>query len=327
MRRRAGLLVLLGMLGGCVNPPPDPVVYNLPAGDRAGAGGPLRPRGPAGYQDWAGTQGSRGDRADGPRGLPAATVAGLASTAPAGPLATPAVRPPDVAGVTVVNGKRLQINYEIKDVGPSGLGSVDLWYTYNGGPWKRYGTAPKEPPYVIDVKDEGRYGFLLLAHNRAGLGKDRPADGDAPQAVVEVDLTKPNITVVPPQYDPKANTLTIVWQATDRNLGERSIALCWSKEPAGPWVPIITQLTNTGRYVWKLPDGLPGRFYVQVEATDLAGNVATVRAPDAVALAPTPAAGPPASAVVTAAARQPAAPADGSNRPRRLTLTLEPLGN
>ncbi len=133
-----------------------------------------------------------------------------------------------------------------------------------------------------------------------------------------MDLTKPSVMAPAPQYDAKANTLTILWQATDKNLGPQPIALCWSKDPAGPWVPIITQIQNTGRYVWKLPAGLPSRFWVQVEASDLAGNVATTVSKDAVALAPE--AAPPAAAVVTVEApeakRQPA---------RTPTLTLEPI--
>jgi hypothetical protein len=226
-----------------------------------------------------------------------------------------------------VNSKRLQINYEVKDVGPSGLAAVELWYTHNGGPWQKYGDAPKDPPYVVEVQDEGVYGFILLARNRAGQGKARPEAGDPPQVAVEVDTTKPAVEVAAPHYDGQAKTLTVLWQASDKNLAGQPIALCWSQEPNGPWVPIITQLENTGRYVWRLPAGLPPRLYVQVEASDLAGNVAAVHSADAVALAPgaadrtyASANGPeveqPAAAIVTVEARQPA---------RTPTLTMEPI--
>jgi hypothetical protein len=348
MVRRAAVLVLLGTLGGCFAPQSDPAAFDmLTAGRPQGVGGPLRPRGPTGYQDWANSQRGGGQPGDAtalgqgtpPPGLPAWTVAGLASSAPAGalteytaghPSGTAAKSPG--AAVSLINSKRLQIDYEIKDVGPSGLATVELWYTHDGGPWQKYGTAPEQPPFVVDVPDEGKYGFTLLARNRAGQGKAHPEPGDPPQVAVEVDLTKPDVEVATPQFDPQAKTLTVLWQASDKNLGQQPIALCWSREPNGPWVPIITQLENTGRYVWRLPSDLPSRFWVQVEACDLAGNVATERTTDAVALGPggaepaVAAGDQPAAAIVTVGAREPAAPG-GSDEPppRPLTLTLEPI--
>jgi hypothetical protein len=76
------------------------------------------------------------------------------------------------------------------------------------------------------------------------------------------------------QPDAETKTLTIQWKASDKNLGSQPIALLWAKEAAGPWLPIVTSQENTGRYVWKLPAGLPGSFMLRVEATDMAGNVA-----------------------------------------------------
>ncbi len=86
--------------------------------------------------------------------------------------------------MSVVNSKRLQINYEIKDVGPSGLASVELWYRHNGGAWKKYGDAPQQPPYVVDVPEDGLYGFTLLARNRDGQGKAKPEADETPQVSI-----------------------------------------------------------------------------------------------------------------------------------------------
>src|SRR5262249_44633337 len=41
---------------------------------------------------------------------------------------------------------------------------------------------------------------------------------------------------------------------------------------------------NFGRYMWKLPEGLPSNLFIKVEATDQAGNVASDQTPTAVAL-------------------------------------------
>jgi hypothetical protein len=352
MRRKAGILVLLGMLGGCVAPHSDPEVLDTTAtGQAAGASAmaPVgRPRGPAGYQDWAarrsaggpGTPGQPDAGPGGPRAAPVAgnagAVAALASRTtpgpltdytaarPAGPGRTPGSLPDALApGAAVVNSKRIQINYEVKDVGPSGLDTVDLWYTHDGGPWRKYAAVPKDPPFIIDVTEEGLYGFALLARNRAGQGKARPEPNDAPQVSVEVDLTQPAVEVASPQYDAQGRALTVLWQASDKNLGPQPIALCWAREPTGPWLPIITQIENTGRYVWRLPPGVPSRVWVQVEASDLAGNVGTGRTAEAVALGDPPGgAGTPSAAIVTVGATDDATPARTGRTP---ALTMEPL--
>jgi len=94
--------------------------------------------------------------------------------------------------VRTVNSKRISLNYEIKDIGPSGVSTVELWYTQDGKKWDKSDTLSKpRPPFLVDLKDEGLYGLTLLARNGVGLGKRPPAPGDQPQIWVEVDTTKP----------------------------------------------------------------------------------------------------------------------------------------
>jgi hypothetical protein len=370
MRRKAGILVLLGMLGGCIAPHSDPEVIDMTATGQApgSAMTPVgRPRGPAGYQDWAARRSAEGPGGTmpgavaqgqpGPHGMPVGgEVAALASRAtpgspsdytaarPAAPARIPAPPPKALSAAeprqpasnaAVVNSKRIQINYEVKDVGPSGLDRIELWYTHNHGPWQKYASLPKDPPFVIDVDEEGLYGFTLLARNKAGQGKTRPEPNDPPQVAVEVDLTKPAVEVASPQYDAQGQTVTVLWQASDKNLGPQPIALCWARQPTGPWMPIITQIENTGRYVWKLPNGVPSRVWVQVEASDVAGNVAIARTADAVALGTGPSG--PEFTLSPAVATQPGRPAAaivaadtgaGAAQPRpgrTPILTLEPI--
>jgi hypothetical protein len=174
------------------------------------------------------------------------------------------------------------LDYEVKDAGPTGRAAVELWYTHNGQNWKRYGEVQTQPPFIVEMEEEGLYGFTLLAHNAAGQGKPPPAPGERPQALVEVDVTKPTVHLADILADTQGKTVTILWEAADKNLAPRSIALLWARQAGGPWLPIVSQLENTGRYLWKLPAGVPPRFLVRVEAADLAGNVATAETPDAV---------------------------------------------
>lgn len=187
--------------------------------------------------------------------------------------------------VRLVNKKRITLNYEVKDVGPSGVSGVELWYTRDANKWERHNSAPEtKPPYIIEVSEEGLYGFTLLAKNGIGLSKDPPHRGDQPQVWVEVDLTKPAValTEVKAGFNDKAATLTIGWKANDKNLGGQPINVAYAEKEDGPWQPIVTNVENTGRCVWPIRPGLPPRFFVRVEAKDLAGNVGVAQTPTAV---------------------------------------------
>jgi hypothetical protein len=182
--------------------------------------------------------------------------------------------------VRLVNTKRITLNFEVKDVGPSGLASVELWYTKDGRDWKKHDAPTKAKAYVVEVEGEGMYGFTLLARSGAGHGAAQPAPGDQPQVWVIVDLTRPEVhlTEVKASADQQPQ-LTVKWTARDRNLGHRPIALFWSETPEGPWKVMASNLENTGKYVWAAPRDMPPRFLVKVEATDLAGNVGSAQSP------------------------------------------------
>jgi hypothetical protein len=190
--------------------------------------------------------------------------------------------PPDpaaagVPGLRLVNSKRISIDYEIKDVGKSGIAVVELWYTRSDGrAWQKYDerTNP-QPPYVFEVSDEGLYGFTLVARTRAGGGQQPPRVGDQPQIWVEVDLTRPVVRLLGVDVGKGQDTgsLIITYSATDKNLVRQSMQFSYAENPAGPWTVIATGEDYSGRYVWKMPPEVPYQFHVKVEASDRAGNV------------------------------------------------------
>src|SRR5262249_3684512 len=127
---------------------------------------------------------------------------------------------PTGPAVRMINSKRITVNYEVKDVGPSGVSGVELWYTQDGSKtWKKRDVPPQpQPPYIIEVNDEGLYGFTLLAKNGIGLSKDPPQAGDLPQVWVEVDLTKPvvHLSAVNARCSGKSQCVVIHWTAADK---------------------------------------------------------------------------------------------------------------
>jgi hypothetical protein len=211
-------------------------------------------------------------------------AAGLAPNAGAAP------QPAGQTPLRIVNSTTISLNYKIDDVGPSGVSAVELWYTQDGRSWQKHSeqkrderkpdeTTPK-PPYVVEVSGEGVYGFTLVVRSGVGLGDRPPQLGDPPQIWVEVDKTRPVVHLLNVEVGQGAATgsLTVAWTATDKNLGPQPITLSYATQTDGPWTP-ITQgpIDNNGRYVWRMPPGVPYQFHVKVEATDKAGNVGSAQ--------------------------------------------------
>ncbi|MFO0969477.1 MAG: hypothetical protein U0793_28295 [Gemmataceae bacterium] len=215
----------------------------------------------------------------------ATTVGPGGGAAPVFTPATPAdPPPPPIAGPLdherkLVGSKRITLNYELKDVGPSGVSVVELWYTMDGRSWNKYpvkfGEDPTQKNIAFDVVGEGLYGITLVAKSGVGLGERPPQAGDRPQIWIEVDLTKPDVRLqnVMVGQGPEKGKLFITWMARDKNMARDPITLSYAESPSGPWTPIASKLANTGRHIWTMPERVPYQFYLKVEAIDQAGNI------------------------------------------------------
>ena len=180
---------------------------------------------------------------------------------------------------TLVNSRRVHLNFEIRDVGPSGVSSVELWATRDGKSWQRYSNEPPPSgPLVVHVAEEGRYGFSILVRNGLGLASPAPKHGEAPQMWVDVDETKPVVKMTECHVGkgPDAGSLHVKWEATDLNMMAKPITIFTSKSKDGPWAPAVSGLENSGSHTWQMPKDMPYEFYVRLEATDRAGNVGQV---------------------------------------------------
>jgi hypothetical protein len=128
-------------------------------------------------------------------------------------------------------------------------------------------------------KDGVVYGFYLVVKSRAGLGKEPPRPGEAPQVRIEVDTTLPMAELYSPQPDPvHSDRLILSWKAEDRNLAPNPVSMEWASAPNGPWTFIgDPQLPNTGRYSWQVPDNIPPKVYLRLSVRDTAGNNAVAQ--------------------------------------------------
>jgi RNA polymerase sigma factor (sigma-70 family) len=187
-----------------------------------------------------------------------------------------------------VNSRRIRLNYELKGMDRSEIDALYLWSTTDGGrTWQTLHEYVKHPrSLVLEVPGEGRYGFTLRARCGDDFGRPSPRAGDRPQITVEVDLTKPRLTLYAPEVGrgKEAGTLVLKWEATDKNFGPRPISLYYRDQADGPWITITEGLRNTGHHAWQIPPGLPRRVWLRITARDLAGNVADARTETAIRL-------------------------------------------
>lgn len=176
----------------------------------------------------------------------------------------------------ITNSTQVDLDYEVKKVGPSGVGKVDLYVTYDeGAHWQWYAEDPDlTSPIAVTFPGEGVFGVRLVVTSRAGIGRRPPVAGDLPDMRIEIDTTAPVVKLFRPEPDGRRrDAVVLAWTATDNNMKPNPITLLWSDRPDGNWKTIATNLANSGRYTWNLTQDLPDRVYLQVVACDWAGNL------------------------------------------------------
>ncbi|QDV50538.1 hypothetical protein [Gimesia fumaroli] len=188
----------------------------------------------------------------------------------------------------VLNGTQFQIGFQVDEVGPSGIGAIELYITEdNGQKWYKYGEdEDKKSPFHVEVPHDGIYGFALRVRSGVGLADALPKPGEKPDVVIVVDRTAPAIKLHPIKQGlgGEANKVTITWAMSDQNPAEKSIAINYSTQPNGPWEPIVDWQEDTGRFTWSVGPGNPSKFYLQVVARDSAGNISKEVTPDPIIL-------------------------------------------
>lgn len=184
------------------------------------------------------------------------------------------------ASRNLVNSRRISLNYEIKDKGPSGVSNIELWFTMDGRSWNKYPLRKFDGenlpnPLLFEVNEEGVYGFTIIARSGVGLSQRPPQIGDEPQVWVEVDVTTPVVDLqsVIVGRGAEEGKLAINWAARDKNLSDAPISISYAEQLTGPWSPVVQNIANSGHYIWSMPRNVPYQFYVRVEAADKASNV------------------------------------------------------
>ena len=178
--------------------------------------------------------------------------------------------------IPLVNSHRFQIDYELRSVGPSGVGKVELYYTTdNGALWQLYGIdEDRLPPFEVAFPKDGSYGLKVVVTSPAGRGQTPPKEGEAPKVVLELDTVPPTAVLYQPTADPTTdrNALLISWKASDPHLSRGPVSLYYAEKQDGRWTPIKTGLPATGHYSWVVPDGIGYQVYLRLMVVDLGKN-------------------------------------------------------
>lgn len=185
----------------------------------------------------------------------------------------------------LVNNTEFEFDYELEETGRWGVAKVELWGTDNGGrSWRRFAVdSDRQSPIHVTAPGEGEFGFRLVVESVGGLQAPTPRPGDAPEALIGVDLQKPIVALRGARQGEGyfADQLIIEWRANDEHLADRPIDLFYSNRETGPWIPVATNLPNSGRHTWRLQRHLPRRMHLRLEARDNAGNTAATTTPEA----------------------------------------------
>jgi hypothetical protein len=175
----------------------------------------------------------------------------------------------------IINTLHASVDYRIDQVGPSGVGKVDIWLTSDsGGNWKKWcEDHDRRSPAEIDLPGEGLFGLRLVVTNGNGFGGKTPNRGDTPTNWIEVDMTPPAVQLRDIEPITNGSTIDIRWHASDKNLTPEPIQLYYATRKEGPWTQVARNVKNDGLYAWAFPRDQGDHFFIRVEAVDMAGNV------------------------------------------------------
>lgn len=167
------------------------------------------------------------------------------------------------------------IEYVVND-NAQPLDLVQLWYTLDrGNTWQEYGLdQDRQSPITFHAPQEGLYGFYLILTNKTGASGGAPTPATTPHQWVFVDYTKPVVQLHKPRQTTSMGerVLQIRWTAIDSNLTPRPITISYQRRGQTNWYSASAEsLGNTGRYDWKIPEGLSGPVSLRVMASDQGG--------------------------------------------------------
>jgi hypothetical protein len=219
----------------------------------------------------------RSEEEERPPPAPREDSAASEQPAPSRPVPTgqQAPREPEKDSAIHVNRRSFRLEYALDDIGPTGVGKLEVWVTRDGRDWARHPEAvPAKGHATVTVPHDGRWGFTLIPRSGAGRTRPAPRAMEAPQVWVEVDTRPPGVAILDAavRVVDGEGVLRVGFQVEDSHLRGGPVAVSCAPTPEGPWSPLARGLPEVGEFTCPLRS-LPHEFYVRVQAEDRAGNV------------------------------------------------------
>ncbi len=220
------------------------------------------------------------------------------------------VDPPSLQLIEKARSQKFEVTVGLDDSGGA-ASEVSLWYTTDDArSWLLFETrtmgngdadsvagateaAEKEPhahmaesrshshvSFAFRADVQGLYGFYVVAVNPGGMSGEAPDSETVPHLWTYVDYAPPVLQlhgVTPGDLSREPREVDVVWSAVDYGLKARPITVSYRKKGGNGWHTIASSLSNSGRYVWRVEDGLDGEVMLRVTVQDRAGHVVEAR--------------------------------------------------
>ncbi|MBA3845275.1 MAG: hypothetical protein H0X45_01390 [Planctomycetes bacterium] len=205
------------------------------------------------------------------------------SIAPSGQVTAPAI------SATTENALAISV----KDAGPAGLASTQLWFSGDDGQsWVEGPTITedfKTLPWT--APRDGLYRLALVSVDQAGNPTPSPKAKAADQFVMLIDTAKPTIALAsavgvthageekgdPRKFKPGDRVQT-QFTVKDGNLAANPVSIFIQTEPTKGWTEIGTGLPADSAHRFAIPDPKKSRVEarIRVTAVDVAGNIGEI---------------------------------------------------
>ncbi len=199
-----------------------------------------------------------------------------------------------VLGPPIFNSLSTVLQLDIKDGGPAGLQSAQLWLsvddgtTWTAGPWIR---DPRQLEYKFP--SDGVYRLAILAIDKAGNTSPTPKGKGANDFSITIDTTPPlvqlsaAIGIMPANAAQgnmqrafkKGDRVAVQFTVKDANPAPNSAAVYLSTG-GNKWEQLASGLPLDQVYRFELPDIKTKTAQIKVTAVDQAGNIGEATAPE-----------------------------------------------
>ncbi len=175
-------------------------------------------------------------------------------------------------GPAVAARSEVDLQADVRDVGPAGVATVDL-YEWTGGKWVLVASAPAGT--VVRFRGvDGSHPLAIVATDKVGNAQTPPSAESDAQCVLVMRTDGPSVAIAPMGERVRGGTeVHVGWVSHVEAPRADAVTVEWSKDGGATWEVLGKGLSDTGTFAWKAPkEDLP-RCILRVTIVDAHGRV------------------------------------------------------